>query len=132
MTPITAPTATTVVAPEISISHRTLATMLAAAGSRGFSSSANGSLMGDGSRKEALVIADTEAGTRLDRVLAARVADLSRSRLKALILAGEVAIGARTIRDPGHHVNVGDAIMVDVPPPEAAEPSAENIPLAIL
>ena len=31
----------------------------------------------------------TEAGERLDRVLAARVAELSRSRLKALILAGD-------------------------------------------
>ena len=49
-------------------------------------------------------------------------AELSRSRLKALILAGDVAIGGRTIRDPGHRVNVGEAIMVDVPPPEPPAP----------
>ena len=48
-------------------------------------------------------------------MLAARIADLSRSRLKALILAGEVAIGDRTIRDPGHHVNVGDTVVVGIP-----------------
>jgi 23S rRNA pseudouridine1911/1915/1917 synthase len=83
-------------------------------------------------RKEKVVIAGADAGERLDRVLAARIADLSRSRLKALILAGEVAIGGRTIRDPGHHVNVGDAIVVEVPPPEPAEPAPEDIPLDII
>jgi 23S rRNA pseudouridine1911/1915/1917 synthase len=83
-------------------------------------------------RREKVVIAGEDAGERLDRVLAARIADLSRSRLKALILAGEVAIGGRTIRDPGHHVNVGDAVMVEVPPPEPAEPAPESIPLDIV
>jgi 23S rRNA pseudouridine1911/1915/1917 synthase len=85
-----------------------------------------------GSRQEKVVIAAADAGTRLDRVLAARIADLSRSRLKALILAGEVAIGGRTIRDPGHHVNLGDAIMVVVPPPEPAAPAPESIPLKVV
>ena len=79
-------------------------------------------------RTETVVVAGDEAGERLDRVLAAR-ADLSRSRLKALILAGEVAIGAATIRDPGYRVKSGDAIVVGVPPPEPAEPQPENIPL---
>jgi 23S rRNA pseudouridine1911/1915/1917 synthase len=83
-------------------------------------------------RQEEVVIAEADAGARLDRVLAARIADLSRSRLKALILAGAVAIGGRTIRDPGHHVNVGDAILVAVPPPEPAAPAAESIPLTIV
>ena len=54
-----------------------------------------------------------EAGERLDRVLAARLAELSRSRHKALILAGRVAIDRVTIRDPGHHVNAGDRIVLD-------------------
>jgi 23S rRNA pseudouridine1911/1915/1917 synthase len=83
-------------------------------------------------RREKVVIAGQDAGERLDRVLAARIADLSRSRLKALILAGDVAIGGRTIRDPGHHVNVGDAVMVDVPAPEPAEPEPESIPLDVV
>jgi 23S rRNA pseudouridine1911/1915/1917 synthase len=83
-------------------------------------------------RQEKVVIAGEDAGARLDRVLAARIGDLSRSRLKALILAGEVAIGGRTIRDPGHHVNAGDAVLVEVPPPEPPAPGPENIPLAIV
>ncbi len=57
---------------------------------------------------------------------------LSRTRLKALILGGAVTIGPRTILDPGHRVNAGDAIAVDVPPPEPAGPEPEAIPLSVL
>jgi 23S rRNA pseudouridine1911/1915/1917 synthase len=83
-------------------------------------------------RVETIVVAAAEARERLDRALAARVADASRSRLKALILAGQVAIGGRTIRDPGHRVNAGDEIAVAVPPAEPAAPGPENIPLSIV
>jgi len=79
-----------------------------------------------------VIVADTESGGRLDRVLASQIAELSRSRLKALILAGKVTVGGGTILDPGHHVNAGDLIIVDVPPPEAAEPAGEAIPLDIV
>ena len=65
-------------------------------------------------------------------MLAQRVAGLSRSRLKALILAGEIAVDGRTIRDPGHRVNVGERIAVTIPPPEAAAPEPEDIPLAVV
>ena len=41
---------------------------------------------------ETVKIAAEEAGQRLDRVLAARIPALSRSRLKALILDGQVTI----------------------------------------
>ena len=83
-------------------------------------------------RSETVVVAGAEAGERLDRLLAARIADCSRSRLKALILAGEVAIGGRTIRDPGHRVNAEDSIRVVLPAPEAAKPEGEAIPLAVV
>jgi len=83
-------------------------------------------------RSETVVVADAEAGERLDRVLAGRLVHLSRTRLKTLILAGEVAIGGGTIRDPGHRVNAGDRIVVALPPPEPAAPQAEAIPLAVV
>jgi 23S rRNA pseudouridine1911/1915/1917 synthase len=70
-------------------------------------------------------------GERLDRLLAQH-AELSRSRLKALILAGAVTIDGSTIRDPAHRVNVGEAIVVTVPPDEAATPLAEDIALSIV
>jgi 23S rRNA pseudouridine1911/1915/1917 synthase len=121
-----------VVAPEISISHLTLATMLAAAGSRGLSSSsANGLLMKQG-RREEFVAADADAGDRLDRLLAARIADLSRTRVKSLILAGEVSIGGRTIRDPGHRVNANETVAIVIPEPEPAVPQGEDIALNIV
>jgi 23S rRNA pseudouridine1911/1915/1917 synthase len=82
-------------------------------------------------RKEKVVISGSEADNRLDRVLAAHVA-LSRTRLKALILEGAVAIGPRTIRDPGYRVNAGEVVAVAVPPPEPAAPQGETIPLNIV
>src|SRR5262245_14101645 len=129
---MTAMTAARVVNAEIAIIQRTRDTMRAAAGSRGFSSSACGSLMTDDYRTEEFVVAEENAGERLDRVLAATSADLSRSRLKVLILAGHVTIGGRTVRDPGQRVNAGDAVMIALPPPEPAAPAAEQIPLKIV
>ena len=82
--------------------------------------------------QQSVVVAAPEAGERLDRVLARHVADLSRSRLKALIEAGAVTLDGRTIRDPSHRVNSGAAIVVDVPEPEPAKPKAEPIPLAVI
>lgn len=79
-----------------------------------------------------LEVSAEDAGDRLDRVLARRLADLSRSRLKSLILAGEAAIDGRTIRDPAHRVNAGERITIGEPPPEPAAPQAEPIPLAIV
>ena len=79
-----------------------------------------------------IVAAADDAGVRLDRVLATHVAELSRSRLKALIEAGAVAVGGRTIRDPSHRVNSGDAIVLDAPPPEPAKPAPEAIPLKVV
>jgi 23S rRNA pseudouridine1911/1915/1917 synthase len=72
-----------------------------------------------------------QAGQRLDRVLAART-ELSRTRLKGLILEGAVAVGPRTIRDPGYRVNAGEVIAVEVPPPEEAAPAGERIPLTVV
>ncbi len=82
--------------------------------------------------QKSIVVADHEAGERLDRVLARHVAELSRSRLKALIEAGAVALDGRTIRDPSHRVNSGAAILLDVPPPEPAKPAPEPIPLNVV
>jgi 23S rRNA pseudouridine1911/1915/1917 synthase len=81
---------------------------------------------------ETVTIVAEEAGGRLDRVLAARIPALSRSRLKALILAGQAAIDGRTIRDPAASVNSGATISVTLPPAEPAKPQGEDIPLDIV
>ena len=82
-------------------------------------------------QRRKLLVAGDETGERLDRLLAART-ELTRSRLKALILAGEVAIDKSTIRDPGYRVNSGETIVLSVPPPEPAEPLPESIPLKVV
>ncbi|WP_035982137.1 RluA family pseudouridine synthase [Bradyrhizobium sp. STM 3843] len=93
-----------------------------------------------------VVVAGDEGSSRLDRVLAAKLPELSRSRLKALILAGQVSIGQVSIgqtspdqgsvlvavRDPAYHVEAGDTITIDMPEAAAAEPAPENIPLQIV
>lgn len=84
-----------------------------------------------GERLEVTVSGD-EGSTRLDRVLAVRCPALSRSRLKALILAGSVSARGTPIRDPAYHVAHGDTITIDVPEAAPAEPGAEDIALNIV
>jgi 23S rRNA pseudouridine1911/1915/1917 synthase len=85
----------------------------------------------NGQRLEVTVGGD-EGSVRLDRVLAVRVPQLSRSRLKALILAGQVTVENAAIRDPAYHVAAGDTITIDVPQAVAPEPLAENIALDVV
>jgi len=80
---------------------------------------------------QTILVAASEDRQRVDRVLAQH-AGLSRSRLKALILAGEIAIDGRTIRDPAHRVNAGAAITIRVPPPADPVPGPEAIALAVV
>jgi 23S rRNA pseudouridine1911/1915/1917 synthase len=84
-----------------------------------------------GQRLEVIVAGD-EGSTRLDRVLAVRLAELSRSRLKALILAGQVTVKNAPVRDPAYHVAAGDTITIDVPEATPAEPAGEDIALDIV
>jgi 23S rRNA pseudouridine1911/1915/1917 synthase len=79
-----------------------------------------------------VTVAGDEGSVRLDRVLAARLPNLSRSRLKALILAGQVTVRTAAIRDPAYHVAPGDTIIIDVPETAPAEPLAEAIALDIV
>jgi 23S rRNA pseudouridine1911/1915/1917 synthase len=90
-----------------------------------------GSSSNSGQRLEVTVVGD-EGSIRLDRVLAVRQPELSRSRLKALILAGSVTAGGVAIRDPAYHVAAGDTITIDVPEAVAAEPAGEAIALDIV
>jgi 23S rRNA pseudouridine1911/1915/1917 synthase len=84
-----------------------------------------------GQRHQVIVTGD-EGSNRLDRVLAVRLEALSRSRLKALILAGSVTLKNTPIRDPAYHVASGDTITIDVPQAVAAEPLGEDIALDIV
>jgi 23S rRNA pseudouridine1911/1915/1917 synthase len=91
---------------------------------------ANGS--NEGWKRVALTVDPSAAGARLDAWLAGAAADLSRARAKALILAGRVAIGGQTIVEPKRPVKPGERVILDVPPPEPAEPGGEAIPLDVV
>ena len=86
----------------------------------------------NGGRKLEVIVAGDEGSVRLDRVLAQRTPELSRSRLKALILAGSVTVGDAAVRDPAYHVAKGDTIIIDVPEAAPAEPQGEDIALDIV
>jgi 23S rRNA pseudouridine1911/1915/1917 synthase len=85
----------------------------------------------NGQRLEVTVGGD-EGSPRLDRVLAVLRPELSRSRLKALILAGSVTARGAPIRDPAYHVAKGDTITIDVPEAVPPEPKGEDIALDIV
>jgi 23S rRNA pseudouridine1911/1915/1917 synthase len=72
------------------------------------------------------------AGERLDRVLAAALGDLSRSRLKALIEGGRVSADGRTVMDPAERVKPGCVYQVIVPLPVPCDPVPQAIALSIV
>src|SRR3984957_10587800 len=129
----TAATASAVVRPAISISRRTRANSAACSGGgSGATVSVMQSSASNSGQKWEVIVAGDEGSVRLDRVLAVRRPELSRSRLKALILAGSVTLKSVPIRDPAYHVSAGDTITIDVPEAVAAEPQAEDIALDIV
>jgi 23S rRNA pseudouridine1911/1915/1917 synthase len=71
------------------------------------------------------------AGGRLDKSLAALLPDLSRARLQALIAAGALSLGDRTLTDASHKAVAGDYLL-RLPAPTPAEPAAQDIPLRVL
>ena len=79
------------------------------------------------------VTAEPEAaGQRLDRLLAARLPALSRSRLKALIEDGRVSSGGKTLRQPAAKVKAGQTFAIVVPDSTPAKPAGQAIDLEIL
>ncbi|MBS0241768.1 MAG: RluA family pseudouridine synthase [Proteobacteria bacterium] len=76
-------------------------------------------------------IAEANAGARLDRALAAALADISRSRLKSLVEAGAVTLAGRTISDAGRRVKPGEIYALRLPEAVPAEPEPEAIALSV-
>ncbi|HEY3812422.1 MAG TPA: RluA family pseudouridine synthase [Caulobacteraceae bacterium] len=76
-------------------------------------------------------IAQAEAGARLDKTLAERADNLSRARLQALIAEGAVTFGHAPVVNASAKAQAG-RYRILVPPPVAAEPAPEAIPLVVL
>jgi len=71
------------------------------------------------------------AGTRLDRWLAARLPDLSRARLQALIDAGHVRVGGAQPK-AARRLTGGETVEVEIPPPPREELLPEPMSLQIV
>ncbi|HWE72994.1 MAG TPA: RluA family pseudouridine synthase [Stellaceae bacterium] len=82
--------------------------------------------------REQITVAETETGERLDRILAAHLATLSRSRLKKLIETGQVSLDDETINDPSMRVKGGQVFIVDLPAPVADRPEPQAMALDIV
>lgn len=79
-------------------------------------------------------VAEEEEGIRLDKLLAQRIATLSRARIQALIRSGNVTgpgdnAGAA---DGSYRVKAGDTFTVTLPPPAPAEPQGEKLDLDVV
>lgn len=72
------------------------------------------------------------AGTRLDKILVVHIADLSRSRIQALIKDGMVQVNGLTVMKAGWQVNSGDAVEITIPEPAITGLIAEDIPLTVV
>jgi 23S rRNA pseudouridine1911/1915/1917 synthase len=76
-------------------------------------------------------VAEDQSGQRLDRFLAARFPDMSRTHLQTLIDEGRVLVSG-IAKKPSHHVAFGETVTVDIPPAELPGVEPENIPLTFL
>jgi len=83
----------------------------------------------EGTRR--LVVEPDQDGARLDHFLTALLPDQSRSHVQRLIKDGRVTGPIASLR-PSTAVRAGQAYEVDIPPPTAAMPEPEAIPIRIV
>ncbi len=87
--------------------------------------------MGSGVSIIEAMIGEAQHGLRLDKALAELLPELSRERLKSLIVEGEVTTDGRTL-NPSVKVGAGQLYAVNIPAPAEAEAIAQDIPLNIV
>ena len=72
------------------------------------------------------------AGLRTDRFLADAIGEMSRSRVKSLMLGGAVLRDGQPARDPAEPVRPGAQYRLQRPTPIAAKPQPQAIPFTVL
>lgn len=71
------------------------------------------------------------SGIRIDRYLAERLPQLSRSQIQKLIAEGLIRVEGRAVR-PSHRVGLGEEVVVTIPPPPDTSLMAQPLPLNIV
>lgn len=89
--------------------------------------------MGKGETNLEVDLTDDVVGMRADRALTANIPDLSRERVKALMLAGFVRdLGSdQLLDDPSFKLTAPVKVRVTIPPATASENAAQDLPLVI-
>lgn len=89
--------------------------------------------MGEGDSIVAARVGAGQAGMRLDKAMAVLLPDLSRERIKGLILGGALRNGdGAPVRNPALKVADGDRFSLVVPPPMPASAEPQDIALTIV
>ncbi len=78
------------------------------------------------------IVDEEESGERLDSWLAARIPELSRSRIQKALKDGEVLIGGLPVGKPSRRLRGGESVELRFSPPKPVEVLAEDIPLDII
>ncbi|MFQ5535106.1 MAG: RluA family pseudouridine synthase [Sphingomonadales bacterium] len=80
-------------------------------------------------------VSETAAGERVDKLLATALEDISRQRLKALIVSGQVTVTedgpARPVDGPAYRVKAGQLLTICIPEAGQAAPQGQHIPLEV-
>jgi 23S rRNA pseudouridine1911/1915/1917 synthase len=90
-----------------------------------------GDLDGEG-EAASFVVPPEQAGERLDRFVASRLPDLSRTRIQDVIAGGGAGVGGATATVASRKLKAGDTVTFAVPPAEDAVPPPQDIPLAVV
>lgn len=78
-----------------------------------------------------ITIPDTSAGERLDKALSVLLSDISRARVQALLIEGNVQLNNITVADAKKKVRTGETYTVMIPAAIPAKPEAQAMALDI-
>jgi 23S rRNA pseudouridine1911/1915/1917 synthase len=83
------------------------------------------------SSKKKFIVSAADAGQRLDRFLASQLPEMSRTHIQSLMEEGRVHVNAVATK-PSYRIELGETVVVEIPPAPLPGVEAEKIPLEIL
>lgn len=83
------------------------------------------------SEKRQIIFSESDQGQRIDRQLSQYWSDLSRARLKNLILEECLTVNDVIVTNPSSKCQVGQTICLTIPALRTADPEPEDLPLEI-
>ena len=79
-----------------------------------------------------VIVKDEEKGQRVDQFVSNKEKDLSRTRIKNLILNRKLKINKKTITDPSKKIYIDDSINLEIPEPKKTSLKSYNFKLNII